>query len=65
MHGVYTYSSVKNLSMHYPVICTAQNIPSNMVTMDDIPSGAEAKNRYGNVLPSKECTTINVRRRGM
>lgn len=30
-----------------------QSIPSNMVTMAEVPPGAEEKNRYKDVLPSK------------
>ena len=31
-----------------------QNIPSNMVTMAEVPPGAEEKNRFKDVLPSKK-----------
>ena len=47
--------------MYQPLfVSTEQNIPSNMVTMDDIPPGAEAKNRYRNVLPSETPQFLTV-----
>ena len=37
-----------------------QKLPSNVVNPDDIPPGAEKKNRYSNVLPSKDWIVVGV-----
>ena len=40
-------------SSYFPTTIRTQSIPSNMVTMAEVPPGAEEKNRFKDVLPSK------------